>query len=478
MTQKWNLQDIQPANRQRRSAKRIERQRNIENPPETTDIPIHQESSRRETSAQPAQDMHIRREASVNRISRPSQRSTATPSEAEEHFETVSITDGNKTRRKGMLIAVSVFVFIVVSGVAASIFMSGAEVTVKPRHEEKSIMATYEASTIPSPDTLSYELLTFEVDGERQVEATGKETVSEQAAGNIMIYNTFSTDNVRLVKNTRFESPNGLIFKISESAIVPGYTKDDAGKIVPGVTTASVFAEAAGEEYNISPGRFSIPGFAGSPEFEKIYAESTMQFTGGFAGEKFIIADAELETARQALHAELRDALLARLDQERPAGFVLYDDAVTVTFNTLPSVAYGDNLATIKEQGVLQVPIFKEATFAEFLAEQSIPDFQSHPVHLADYHSLNFTYTSPTTTVSDISTATKLSFNLSGNAQIIWTYDENKLKADLLGIDKQDISSVLAKYPAIASAEAVIRPFWKSSFPREMDEISVTEVVE
>jgi len=256
---------------------------------------------------------------------------------------------------------------------------------------------------------------------------------------------------------------------------VPGYSKGDSGSVVPGVITADVFAEATGEKYNIGPARFTIPGFEGSAEYDKVYGESTGSMIGGFSGQKFIIDDAELETARQALHTELRDALLARLENERPADFVLYNDAVTFSFNSLPAIAYGDNLATIKEQGVLRVPLFKEADLAKFLAEKSVPNYEGLPVRLTNYNTLTFAYTSPTTTISDISAESELSFSLTGNAQIVWQFNENELKADLLGVEKTAISQILGKYPAIESAEAVVRPFWKTSFPREMREIDVTE---
>lgn len=480
MNQKWNLQDIQPANRVRRSAKRVQPKQTHkpeleENEEKATDIKIHTE----ERSA-PREPRAIKKPSRMSNLrSRMSRKDTAVDELIEEsHFDTIEIVDGKKNRSTSYMIAGVVFIFVVLAGVVASALMGGAEVVVKPRHTDKNIAATFQGSITPKQETITYELLTLEADGERQVEATGQEEVTSQAKGTLLIYNEFSTSPVRLVKNTRFESPDGLIYKIAESAVVPGYSTGNGGEKVPGVITADVFAEAPGERYNVGPSRFTIPGFEGFPEYESVYGESTGSMTGGFSGQKFIIDEAELEEARQALHTELRDALLERLPGERPAGFVVYDDAVTFTFNSLPAVAYGDNLATIKEQGVLRVPIFKESELAAFLASKSVPGYEGLPVRLEDYKSLAFQYTTPTTTVSDISTVSELPFMLNGNAKIIWEFNENELKADLLGVEKTAISQILGKYPAIESAEAVVRPFWKTSFPREMREITVTEVIE
>jgi hypothetical protein len=302
--------------------------------------------------------------------------------------------------------------------------------------------------------------------------------VTEQTTGTIFIYNKQQADPIRLVTNTRFESPEGLIYKISDPAIVPGYTTDENGQIVPGVTTAEVYADEAGEQYNIGPSRFTVPGFKGEPEFDNIYAESTSNFTGGFNGMKFIIDDAELQTAQQALRTELRNSLLERVDAEKPAGFVVYKDAVTFTYESLPSVAYGDNLATIKEKVLLRIPMFKEDDFANFIAQATVPGYDGAQVRITDPLVMTFSYTGATTSASDISNMTELSFNLGGKPQIVWTYDAEKLKADLLNANKTALTSVLGGYPAIEKANAVIRPFWKTKFPTAIDEIQIIEVIE
>lgn len=465
MNQKWNLQDIKPPSRPKRPAA----------PPvahthddAATPIAVHT-APQEEAPARPNFDALRQQAREVQRAARPEE---TTP-----HFDTIAIVDGTKARRTGFVVAAVVFLCIVGGGFALSALMAGAEVTVIPKQEQRNIDATFVGSPTPAENVVPYELLTLEASNESQVQATGQEEVKEQAKGTILIYNSFSTSPVRLVKNTRFEAPNGLIYKVAESVVVPGYTNKD-GQIAPGVIAADVYAEAPGERYNIGPSRFTVPGFAGSPEFEKVYGESTAAMAGGFEGKRFIIDDAELETERQRLHTELRDALLERLKTERPAGFVVFDNAVTFTFNSLPAVAYGDNLATIKEQGVLRVPIFKEEDLARHLAKQSVQTYDDLPVRLKDYQVLSFNYTSPTTTVSDISTEQSLSFTLTGEVDIIWKFKEDELKADLLGIPKTAIPQVLGKYPSIKSAEAEVRPFWQRSFPREMDEIEVIEVLE
>ena len=338
--------------------------------------------------------------------------------------------------------------------------------------------ALFEAKKTPQADELAYEIMTLEATGERQVKAGGEEQVTAQAVGSIFIYNAEQKEPLRLVTNTRFQSAGGLIYKIKDSAVVPGYTIDKTGKKVPGVINAQVYADQVGEQYNSAPGKFTVPGFKDSPEFTTIYGESTSPFTGGFNGKKFKIDDTDLQTAQQALRTELRNSLLGRIYAEKPAGFVLFKDAVTFTYESLPSVAYGENLATIKERVLLRIPLFKEDNFAAFIAKATVPAYDGNPVRIKDYSSFTFSYKGATTSSSDISNYTTIAFNLSGKPQIIWKYDIEKLKADLLNTNKSALTSILGNYPAIEKANAVIRPFWKTTFPTKTEGIKLIEVIE
>jgi hypothetical protein len=366
---------------------------------------------------------------------------------------------------------------VVAGGVFASALMAGAEVTVYPRHKEPNISAEFEATKVAQADGLSYELMTLEAEGERQVKASGEEVVTTQSVGTIFIYNSAQKEPMRLIANTRFESPDGLIFKIKDSVIVPGYTTSAAGQKIAGVAPAQVYADQPGQKHNIQPTKFTLPGFKGEPEYTTIYGESTSAFTGGFNDKKFIIEEAEMQTAQQALRTELRNSLLGRIDSEKPAGFVVFKDAVTFTYETLPSVAYGDNLATIKEKVLLRIPIFKNESFDAFLAQKAIPGFEPAPVKITDHSVLAFSYKNATTSSSDISNSTELAFNLVGKPQIVWVYDEAKLRADLVGANKTALTTVLGGYPSVERATAEIRPFWRSNFPSSIEEIKIIEVL-
>jgi hypothetical protein len=436
MSQKWNLQDIRPA-----------------------------EPRRRKTPTN----------GGTLNASSPSIRKPL-----DDDLSTIVIKSGEKKSKLSLLVVSVVVVVLLITVFSFSLLLSKTTLTVYPEFREPNVNAEFIAYPERREDSLSYEIMTLDESGERQVKATGEEHVEQQAKGTIEIIKT-TTGSERLIKNTRFRTPDGLIFKIQESVVVPGALKDADGKLVPGTIRAEVFAAETGQEYNITANiRFDIPGFKESnldALYNSIYAQNNEGFTGGFSGPKFIIDEGELSTAKQALRIELRDKLLERMQAEKPANFVTFTDAVALTYNTLPAVQYGDNLVTIKEQAVLQLPLFVHSDFASFLAKETITTYTREPVRITNIDNLKFSYMDSGTSATNIADLTSLSFLIIGKPLIVWEYDEAQLQADLVGKPKTSVTTVLTGHPGIDSAHVSGKPFWKRSFPDDSEDIEVIEVI-
>lgn len=440
MAQKWNLQDIQPAEPRKRKIA----------PSESATLQLNNDIETPST------------------ISRPGR----------ESIPSIVIEDGSKKGRNRLLFSVFLFLFIIGTTIALSAFMGKTELTIYPEYREPNINADFTAYPDRRAGELSYEIMILEATGEEQVKATGQKQVEEQATGMIEI--TKSTPGAeRLIKNTRFRTPEGLIFRIQESVVVPGAVKDESGTLVAGSIQAKVFADDVGEAYNIPAGKtFDIPGFQENKLTElynTIKARNTTAFTGGFKGPQFQIDESELSTARQALQIKLRDNLLLRIESEKPADFIAYSDAVAITYNELPAVEYGGDLVTIREQAILQIPLFNSIEFGTYLASETDPTFDGGTVRISDPKALTFAYLSATTSSSIIANEPSLSFKLSGKPLLIATFDAEKLKKDLAGLPKTALTNAIPAYAGIREAQAHITPFWQRSFPEDPAEIIITE---
>ena len=172
-------------------------------------------------------------------------------------------------------------VFIIILFLLSSFLFTGAQIVVFPKHEKVVVNGDFIASTDKALSSLSYEIMTLELSQSRTVAATGREEVSLKASGKIVIYNDYNTAKQRLIRNTRFETPLGLIYRINESIVVPGQTVE-GGKTIPGSIEVTIYADEPGENYNIGLTDLTIPGFKGAPQFEHFYARSKSSLTGCF----------------------------------------------------------------------------------------------------------------------------------------------------------------------------------------------------
>lgn len=431
MEKKWNLQDIKPSERRRPSTRpslsrttvdKVERQ--------TSELP-------RESGAG--------RPASSPKLGK---------------------------NKKGLLIGVIGLGTVIALGLLFAILSSGAEVTVFPRLREPTVNAVFEAKRQnATAGELAYEVMSLEAEGSREVSATGQENVETQATGSLTIYNS-SSDSERLITNTRFQTESGLVFRIKDPAVVPAAIDG-----TPGSITAEVFADEAGDKYNVPGGtRFKVPGFKENDMtelYEAIYAENGAGFSGGYSGPRFIVDEAQMSAAMESLQSELRQALQGRIETERPAGFTLFNSSVVFVYRDLPPEEIAEGRVRLKQQAILQVPLFKNEDFASFIAAGTVPGYEGEPVRIEDVGKLSFEYA--TTTPSDIAAVESISFKLSGNPKLIWAFDSEQLKTDLAGGAQTALNTVLGGYPAIERATATIRPFWKRSFPDKTEDITIVE---
>jgi len=354
-----------------------------------------------------------------------------------------------------------------------SMFFGGATVTVYPKQETLTISGDFSAvREKPSKNELGYDLMTLEALLTKVVAATGREEVEVRASGTIIIYNDYNTSPQKLIRNTRFESPEGNIYRIDKSVVVPGQSD---GK--PGNIEVTVYADEPGEPYNIGRTDFTIPGFKGAPQFASFYAKSSSDMTGGFSGERLIVDDSTLETERAALREALRTDLLAQVETQIPEGFVSFDSSIFIDFVSETPEEKGDEVE-IREKAVLYNVLFGEKALAKYLARNTLGSFDEDSVNFLSTEGLTLSPITP-------EDGTKLRpwadetfpFKMSGTTDIVWIFDEGGLKEDLSGRNRQAIHTVMAGYPSIDHAEAIVRPFWKGSFPVDAEEIKINIVL-
>ncbi|MFA5838481.1 MAG: hypothetical protein WC849_00885 [Candidatus Paceibacterota bacterium] len=355
-----------------------------------------------------------------------------------------------------------------------SIFFSGAKVLVYPQKASVQLDENFVLTKdIEKLDAIQYEIMTLNKEGSKTVKAKGEEYVEENASGTITVFNNFDSKDQRLIKNTRFESSDGLIYRIRNSIVVPGI-KQVNGKSVPGSVDVKVYADEPGEKYNIGLADFTIPGFKGDPRFNKFYARSKTNMVGGFVGNIKIVSDVDKETVVNQIHSEIEKEILAEIQSQIPKDFILFNDLIKITFEPLPNSNMDSDTVLIKEKTILSAVILSKIELAKFIAQAKIEKYTGEDVEVLNLDKLTISVVDKDI---DISKKGDININIKGDAQIIWIYDEDMLKADLIGKNKGDFDVILSKYKGIDKAELVLRPFWKRVFPDNPENIKIERIL-
>jgi hypothetical protein len=191
---------------------------------------------------------------------------------------------------------------------------------------------------------------------------------------------------------------------------------------------------------------------------------------GGFSGTRLTLDESDRETAKTEIQAKLKESIMIKANSERPDGFYLYNNASFIVFEDLPQTEDGESV-TLRIKAVLYGIIFDEDDFAKFIASNTIAGFDGGDVMLLNPEVLSVNTSGETEDRPWEGDA--ISVDISGTTNIVWVFDEEGLKRDLAGKSKNALPTILSGYTSIQSIEASLWPFWKGSFPEEIDKIRI-----
>ncbi len=288
-------------------------------------------------------------------------------------------------------------------------------------------------------------------------EATGQSAGSgTKSSGTISITNAFSEVSQSLVATTRFELPDGRIYRLVNGVTVPGMKTED-GKTVPGKVEARVIAESAGTKYNISTGTFTIPGFKGGPKFEKITAEVKGTFTGGSDGAAAagrMASEADLEKAKIAASEVALQAVTDELSKTVRSGETVLKPSFQVSLIGTPSSST-DRLGTegaFDYEARFQVRgfVIDESVVRDIIDRETT---ESGGVVLRPYR-----YTVQYGAVLSNFDARRVDMTVESKVLFRASLETEAVKQGLLGKDEAGIRTYLADHPEIKRLQVEFKP--------------------
>ncbi|MEK7611832.1 MAG: hypothetical protein AAB407_00580 [Patescibacteria group bacterium] len=298
--------------------------------------------------------------------------------------------------------------------------------------------------------------------------ASGEGKVERKARGTVTIYNSHGSEAQQLIATTRFQAPDGKIYRIQNAVTVPG-AKIEAGKVIePGSVDAVVFADQPGDTYNVGPiEKLTIPGFKGSKKFEGFYATSKEPMAGGFIGSGVFPTDADLTAAEKSAEDALRESIKAVFISQLPAGFRFIDGAsqFTLSKKDINPAVDAEGKFSIFVEGEFSAMVFKESDLLESFRGTALTeagDSFSVADDRIDYGEPKFLKEGA------------LELPVEYKVMLAKTVDETVLKGKIAGKSGADIRAIVFSFPGLERAQISFWPFWVQSVPDNTEKITVT----
>lgn len=387
---------------------------------------------------------------------------------------TASTVDTRQSQgpRRRVWIWVIAAVSVIILAVLALFAFRSTTVTVTPRSHGVVLEQGTRFTALPAAGAvtgaLTYTVASNDIEDSAVVPSEGKERVDERASGTVEVFNEYSSASVRLIKNTRFATPSGLVFRVPASIVIPGKTGTKPGSI-----KVTLFADQGGPEYNVGPvERFTLPGLKSSPDmYAKVYARSSAAMTGGFTGERPSVVPATLESARAEVRGRLEGKARDGARALSNATAVVFPDLIQISYESLPLTTEAGGDVRIHERAHIEVPLLSAPALAQAVARTAGANAENASIILVEIDKLSAKRNSTTSSISLGKDA--LDFSISGTAQIVWNVDIAALSSALAGLDNSAFQGIINGFPGIQEARARIEPFWKRAFPSDAADIRI-----
>lgn len=331
-----------------------------------------------------------------------------------------------------------------------------ATVTVTPVSVKTTQDPTVTAYPEAQEGSLQYAVESWTVTVTRPIVPTVTETVTEKASGTIKISNTNSSDQ-KLIKNTRFESAEGKIYRVRDSIVVPAL----------GTLEVKVFADEGGESFNTTSATFKLPGLKSSDLYNKVTATTVTPIQGGFSGTRKSIDSAEKKKVVAELEQEIIEAV--RTGKNYGGTKLLVRKTTSADIGEVTESAQGDQVLFTINAEAKALFVAKEDLAAALAVEAGSPVQSKRIEFKGDIPQLS--------AVEAFDSAQygkkPVQVQVAGEHALTYTVDKVQLAKDLAGAQRDGVKDLLGKYPEIEKAIATVRPFWRSKLPGNPEKITI-----
>lgn len=382
-------------------------------------------------------------------------------------------TEGRKRIRlpflKYLIVGVGLTLLILAAVFGVAQFASKATVTIYLKAVKNDLNQIIELRSAVVADDVQKQILKGEkIDLTKThtltVPASGEGKGSGRAKGTITIYNS-SNQSLSLVAGTRFQSPEGKIYRSTKRIYIPASSEERK-------VDFEVVAEEGGEKYNVSAkAEFKIPGLVATVWTDRLRAVAEDGISGGSSGDIKVVSLDDLVQGRTALEKEIEAILTNELKLRYPK--YLFPEELGVLNIKLADISHkvGQPADRISFSGVGELKTIgvEKDRLINFLKDLAAKDSlkQQNNIRITDLNITGFK-------IIDLDPKLQyLRAEVSGTVGMKGDIDLRSVTNQLAGKTLKDVKKILAQNSSIENAEASIWPFWSETLPTDPDQIEV-----
>lgn len=377
---------------------------------------------------------------------------------------------GRTPRRKIALstILFSILSILLVAGVLLyTYFFDSATITIVPKYKDVADIGRpfLFSKDGTDPNAIPYTVQAVSLSKSKTLALSESRKVEAKASGRAIIYNNYDKLPQKLIKNTRFESSKGKMYRINQSVEVPGKKGT-----IPGSIEVTLYADSNGAEYNTEQESFTIPGFKGTPRETLFYAKSQGSISGGSSGTMSLVSLSDLNAAKDALAVELSKEIQTQVMKIQKDGYIPLYTGVEVTYQDNEDAVLKGITAVYTVTATGNLMLASASKLAETIAKTT-SDYDSAPVRLAYTDTLTYVRKSGDHVIG----TTTIPVLVEGKPRVIWESNIDAIKQMVLTKKRDEFKPLMKTINSIESAEINFSPLWLSTFPSETSKIIVTE---
>lgn len=339
--------------------------------------------------------------------------------------------------------------------------LARATITLEVAPDSMVMETSIEVKQYSEDDETSGTIMETELTQSKTFSASPSGELEEKASGFVTIISNHSSPQT-LIATTRLLSPQGVLFRLTETATVPANGR---------LENVPVVADQPGEASAIAPTKFTIPGLRPALQ-EAIYAESTEPMRRLPKEGSTEITPIDLDQARKSLTDILTPQALSNMREQLPEDrrnlSVVYNSEVTKAESDVPAGSKNSQFnytVTVKVSAVFYDPD-KLRDNAKSKLENDLTSGKKI---------LNLEQDSLAVSIDNLAgDLTSALLRVKFLAQVIIT-DPNVVfsKRDLLGRTTEEVQNYFAGFPGVKNVNIELSPFWVKSVPTVENHITL-----